>query len=395
MRGFDPRRWCSWDPCTYSSLVGDVGTTPPSSSSRHHRYRWIGWRSRSFYPPPWKNKTHGSHPPQQQCAPSPVLEQVDGRPRPVFEGIGGRPPITGFEPAPSRRAPGALPPGRLPSEIHWHQGHRTNAPATPSPCAKCRPAVGVLCWAMNRNIGAPLQPRSPQPPLASRRESGGPAPGHQVDTSLPPHGNRAGPPQPHARAHNADPDSPPSGRAVGGEGAQDPKRPTQRSKAPPRGRPAAAPTTPSQVGGNRDRTTPPKHARRSTGPGQDTRRGTDHVERPYQRPVPGPREMRAPHHPAGSGHRESASAQTRKGHAGTTGRATGPSARNAQTAWNGVPASEGKGHPDGTAPHTQRGTRGAGRGKKGRHNTRHGPEPPRTGRERRAHTDGTLHPPRQ
>ena len=69
------------------------GNHPPSSSSRHHRYRCIGWRSRSFYPPPWKNKTQGSHPPLQQCAPSPVLEQADGRPRPVFEGIGGRPPV--------------------------------------------------------------------------------------------------------------------------------------------------------------------------------------------------------------------------------------------------------------------------------------------------------------
>ena len=117
-----------------------------------------------------------------------------------------------------------------------------------------------------------------------------------------PHRDRAGPPHPHARAHNADPDSPPSGRAVGGGGAQDPRRPTQRSKAPPRGRPTAAPITSSQVGGNRDRTAPPpKHARRSKGPRQDTRRGTDHVERPYQRPVPGPREMRAPHHPAGGG----------------------------------------------------------------------------------------------
>ena len=145
------------------------GNHPPSSNSRHHRYRWIGWRSRSFYPPPNKNKTHGSHPPLQQCAPSPVLEQVDGRPRPVFGGIGGRPPIPGFEPAPSRRAPGALPPGWLPSEIHWHPGHRTNAPATPSPCAKSKPAVRVLCWAMNRKIGAPLQPGSPQPPHASRR----------------------------------------------------------------------------------------------------------------------------------------------------------------------------------------------------------------------------------
>ena len=78
----------------------------------------------------------------------------------------------------------------------------------------------------------------------------------------------------------------------------------------------------------------------------------------------------------GSGRRGSASAHTRKGHAGTTRRATGPSSRNAQTAWNGVPASEGKGHPDGTARHMQRGTRGAGRGKRERHNTRYRREPP-------------------
>ena len=74
--------------------------------------------------------------------------------------------------------------------------------------------------------------------------------------------------------------------------------------------------------------------------------------------------------------RERERTHTQKGHAGTTRRATGPSARNAQTAWNGVPASEGKGHPDGTARHTQRGTRGAGRGKRERHNTRYRPEPP-------------------
>ena len=101
------------------------------------------------------------------------------------------------------------------------------------------------------------------------------------------------------------------------------------------------------------------------------------MERPYQRPVPGPPELRTPHHPGGggSGRRGSAGAHTRKGHAGTTRRATGPSSRNAQTAWNGVPASERKGHPDGTARHMQRGTRGAGRGKRERHNTSYRPEP--------------------
>ena len=152
-------------------------------------------------------------------------------------------------------------------------------------------------------------------------------------------------------------------------GAPDPRRPSQWWKAPPPGTPFRHPHNrkPSRGELGPDRP-PPKHARRSKGLGQDTRRGTDHVERPYQRPVPGPRELRTPHHPGG--------AHTRKGHAGTTRKATGPRSRNAQTAWNGVPASKGKGHPDGTARHTQRGTRGAGRRKRERHNTRYRPEPP-------------------
>ena len=91
----------------------------------------------------------------------------------------------------------------------------------------------------------------------------------------------------------------------------------------------------------------------------------------------------------GSGRSGSASAHTRKGHAGTTRKATGPSSRNAQTAWNGVPASEGKGHPD-----EARDTRG-GMGETGETQHQVPARAPRTGRERRAHTDGALHPPRQ
>ena len=239
--------------------------------------------------------------------------------------------------------------------------------------------------------GNGARPPPPSPPPSMRTPWTRPA-------ARSPHRDRAGPARPHARAHDADPDSPPSGWAVGGGGAQDPRRPTQRSKAPPRGRPAAAPTTPSQVGGKRDRTAPPPSTPDGAmGPGQDTWRGTDHVERPYQRPVPGPREMRAPHHPAGGG-ADTARARAHIQERDTRGlpeRATGPSARNAQTAWNGVPASEGKGHPDGMGRHTQRGTRGAERGKRKRHDARCRPEPPRTGRERRAHTDGALRPPRQ
>ena len=53
-------------------------------------------------------------------------------------------------------------------------------------------------------------------------------------------------------------------------------------------------------------------------------------------------------------HRGSTSAPTPNGHAAQTRRANGPSPRNAQTASNGVPAGEGKGHPGGTTCNTHR-----------------------------------------
>ena len=209
----------------------------------------------------------------------------------------------------------------------------------------------------------------------------------------PPPQEQSGAPQPHAR--NADPDSPPSGRADGGRGTQDPERPTQRTKAPPRGRPAAAPATPSQVGGNRDRTAPPQARQTEHGTGAGHAEGHGPHGTALPAPIAGTtRDARATPPSGERTPRERERTHTKRP-AGTTRRATGPNARNAQTTWNGVPASEDKGHPDGTARHTQRGIRGAGRGKKGRHNTRYRPQPPRAGRERRAHTDWTLHPPRQ
>ena len=58
-------------------------------------------------------------------------------------------------------------------------------------------------------------------------------------------GDSVGPPHPHTRAHStwvADPNSPPSGRAVGGGTAPDLRRPSQWWKAPPTGTPIPPPT---------------------------------------------------------------------------------------------------------------------------------------------------------
>ena len=80
---------------------------------------------------------------------------------------------------------------------------------------------------------------------------------------------------------------------------------------------------------------------------------------------------------------------------GNTRRPTGPSSRNAQTASNGVPAGEGKKHPDGTTRHTQRGERGCGEGGTGQTQELAPALTPRTGLERHGHTNRALHPPRQ
>ena len=71
----------------------------------------------------------------------------------------------------------------------------------------------------------------PPPARPPAHERHGPAPRRAAPTGRAGRGDREGPPHPHARAHNtwiADPNSPPSGRAIGGGGAPDPRRPSQQ-----------------------------------------------------------------------------------------------------------------------------------------------------------------------
>ena len=156
-------------------------------------------------------------------------------------------------------------------------------------------------------------------------------------------------------------------------------------------------TAPSEVGGNRDRTAPPQARQTEQGTGAGHTEG--HGPRRTALPAPSAAAARGAHarppRGGGGGRRGSASAHTCRGDTGTSRRATGLSSRNAQTAWNGVPASEGKGHPDRKGPpHAARDTRG-GKGETGETQHQVLARAPRTGREGRAHTNGALHPPRQ
>ena len=248
---------------------------------------------------------------------------------------------------------------------------RNEAERPPAPQAPPRP----------HKRGVRRTPPPPPQPAPQQVNATDPPRGAQPPQGVPAKGTEQGPhtrtPAPTTRGSRA-----PAAHPVGGQSGEGermtPDAPRNGRRHPPRGRPAATPTTPSQVGGNRDRTAPPQA--RQTEQGTGTGHAEGHGPRGTALPAPSAGTTRGAHatppRGGGSGHRESASAHTRKGHAGTTRRATGPSARNAQTTWNGVPASEGKGHPDGTARHMQRRTRGARRGKRERHNTRYRPEPP-------------------
>ena len=229
------------------------------------------------------------------------------------------------------------------------------------------------------NGGYGARPPPPQP--APRHTNATDLPrGAQPPQGVPAEGTEKGPhtrtPAPTTRGSGTSTAGPVGGQSGEGERLT-PDAPRNSRRHPPRGHPTATPTAPSQVGGNRDRTAPPQ----STPDGaRDRGRTRGGARTTWNGPTSAQRRDRArcARHTTqggGSGRRGSASAHTRKGHAGTTKRATGPSTRN-RTAWNGVPASEDKRHPDGTARHTQCGTRGAGRGKRERHNTRYRPEPP-------------------
>ena len=140
------------------------------------------------------------------------------------------------------------------------------------------------------------------------------------------------------------------------------------------GRESAQPRTPlnttrEREGRREDRAARPSSTndRQSKGPGQETQKGTYRLEPPYQRPARGPREERASKGNRRGGKATTAGARAHKHnrHAARTKGATRPSTRNAQTAWNGVPADEDKGHPGGAARQKQHQGREGGRARGG------------------------------
>ena len=166
----------------------------------------------------------------------------------------------------------------------------------------------------NRGVRRTPPPPPARPPAYERH---GPAPRRAAPTGTE-QGPHTRPPAPATRGSLT-----PTARPVGGQSGEGERMtrdaPRNGRRHPPRGRPAATPTTPSQVGGNRDRTAPPQARQTEQGTGAGHAEG--HGPRGTALPAPSPGTTRDAHatppRGGGSGHRESASAHTRKGHAGT------------------------------------------------------------------------------
>ena len=139
--------------------------------------------------------------------------------------------------------------------------------------------------------------------------------------------------------------------------------------------------------GRRDRATPP----RSTGPRQKTRRGTNRLEWPYERPAPEPRVVRAPHRPGGGGklgvHEGTRTQRPRSTY--RKGYRTEPAECTDRMEWR--TGRRGKGRPERDAPQlAPRGARGKGGGQRGDARAGTGPDPPDLPRAQGAHHQGTA-----
>ena len=221
-------------------------------------------------------------------------------------------------------------------------------------------------------------PRPPPPARPPAHERHGPAPRHAAPTGRAGQGDSVGPPHPHARAHStwvADPNSPPSGRAVGGGGAPDPRRSSQQWKAPPPGTPFRHPHNPMPSRGEPGPDRPPQ----STPDGARDRGGTRGGARTTWN---GPTSAQcrdhagcARHTTQGGGEADAAGARAHTHAKGTRGLPEGQSDRA-----RGTHRPRGMAYQRARVRDTrtgrQRGTRGAGRGKRERQNTRYRPEPP-------------------
>ena len=288
--------------------------------------------------------------------------------------------VWGATPPMDRTTP--VTPALLPAQGRQRDGTRQSNPPPYSP-PPAAPTGGT----------AHAPPPPPARPPAHERH--GPAPRHAAPTGRAGQGDSVGHPHPHARAHStwvADPNSLPSGRAVGGGGAPDPRRPSQQWKAPPPGTPFRHPHNPKPSRGEPRPDRPPQARQTDQGTGAGHAEG--HRPRGTALPAPSGGTARGAHAtPPRGGGADAAGARAHTRAKGTWRLPEGQPDRA-----RGTHRPRGMAHQRARVRDTRMGrpaTRSAGHAGREGGNERHttlgtGPNPPNRPRAPRTHGRGTA-----
>ena len=281
-------------PRTPSQWVLGPGRTPEQTSGR-------GWESARTRTP---HTRAGGAPPGTLMPPPERAKPARKSPR---CGVGGGSPSP-HPPHPQPVGSGLWPHAR---KDEWSGLGERPTPDAPHPdwrrpprAPSCRPQSAQSQLAKARAVGLVAGPHARTPRTHSQWVVG---PGRKPQRTSVRGWESARPRAPRTQARGAPPERPraaPTARQASAQGQLARARAVGVCHGSPRPHPphwerAAA----SQVGGNGTGPPPPKQAKRSTGRRPDTRRGTERVERPYQRPAPRMREVRAPHQPTEGGGR--------------------------------------------------------------------------------------------
>ena len=149
--------------------------------------------------------------------------------------VEGTPPGDAFPPPPQRATPAR-------KGASCGAGAGSPRPHRPHPGHTGRRTLAARCRGRAAGGGTAPDTRRPSQRWQATPHGDGPPPypRHAAPTGHAGQGDSVGPPHPHTRARSTwvvDPNSPPSGRAVGGGTAPDLRRPSQWWKAPPPGTP--------------------------------------------------------------------------------------------------------------------------------------------------------------
>ena len=220
--------------------------------------------------------------------------------------------------------------------------------------------------------------------------------GAQPPQGVPAEGTEQGP---HTRtlAPTARGSRTPTARPVGGQSGEGermtPDAPRNGRRHPPRGRPAATPTTPSQVGGNRDQTAPPQARQTEQGTGAGHAEG--HGPRGTALPAPSARTTRGAHAtpPRGGGGADTARARAHTHERDTRGLPEGqPDRARGTHRPRGMAYQRARVRDTRTGRPATRSAEHAGRGGRNERDTTPGtgPNPPNRPRAPRTHRRGTA-----